>query len=183
MSTIMNNDSSHLFERLYTKAFKIFLSEVCLDDDKLTELQNETGYLIDKQTGKTFNELGKMIIEINLDVNNNTIDLDKFKFAKHKFMKSIGFQRAVMSYYQQKNYIAVIKPSSPISMMGKIILHYKPQKTLTMTELLSDINTTKFKLDANTHSDKIQNLMELETNIASDDENIEEFSDYEINEY
>ena len=121
----MEQDNSHIFEKLYTQAFKIFLKELCLDDDKINKLKIETGYLIDKYTGKTFQELGKLIIEINLDTNNNTIDLDKFKFAKHKFIKSVGFQKALINYYQQKKYVAVVKPSSPQSMMAKIILYYK----------------------------------------------------------
>jgi hypothetical protein len=170
----MDTDNSHLFERLYTKAFKIFLAEVCLNEDQINELKLSTGDLIDKQTGKTFYELGKLIIEVNLDTNNNTIDLDKFKFAKHKFMKSIGFQRAIMAYYQQKNYVAVIKPSSPQSMMAKIILYYKPIKQPTMTDLFSDIDNNR--LSINTLNIK-KDIAELETNIDSDEERLLDLSD------
>lgn len=177
----INTDNSYMFERLYTKAFKIFLTEVCLDDARLNELKLSTGDLIDKQTGKTFYDLGKLIIEVNLDTNNNTIDLDKFKFAKHKFMKSIGFQRAIMSYYQQKNYVAVIKPSSPQSMMAKIILYYKPIKQTTMTDLFSDIggteisiNTENLNLNSNLNSNSkgVNEIFEIETHIDSDVESI-----------
>lgn len=133
----MDIDNSHMFERLYTQAFKTFLSEVCLSETDINKLKQNTGYLIDKQTGKTFYELGKLIIEINLDINNNTIDLNKFKFAKHKFIKSTGFQKAIMLYYQSKNYVAVVKPSSPQSMMAKIILYYKPEKQTTLSDIIS----------------------------------------------
>lgn len=135
----MDIDNSHLFERLYTQAFKTFLGDVCLSDSDLDKLKESTGYLIDKQSGKTFYELGKMIIEINLDINNNTIDLDKFKFAKHKFMKSSGFQKAIMAYYQSKNYVAIVKPSSPQSMMAKIVLYYKSTKSSTFSDIMRGI--------------------------------------------
>lgn len=136
----MDINNSHLFERLYTQAFKTFLNELCFNDNDLQNLKNNTGYLIDKQSGKTFYELGKLIIEINLDVNNNTIDLDKFKFAKHKFIKSVGFQNAIMAYYKTKNYVAIVKPSSPQSMMAKLILYYKPDKQTTLTDIIDTIN-------------------------------------------
>jgi len=136
----ISSDNSHVFEKLYTTAFKIFLAEVCLNEEQIDEIKISTGYFIDKTTGKTFYEIGKLIIEINLDTDNNTIDLGKFKFAKHKFMKATGFQRAIMDYYQSKNYVAVIKPSSPQSMIAKIILYYKPIKQILNVDITNDFN-------------------------------------------
>jgi hypothetical protein len=177
----MNIDNSHLFERLYTKAFKTFLSEVCLEENELEQLKSNTGDLIDKETGKTFYDLGKLIIEINLDINNNTIDLEKFKFAKHKFMKSSGFQKAVLSYYQQKNYIAIVKPSSPQSMMAKIILYYKPKKQPSLTDIIKTIDRTNFLINTdNCTNDNIKKSLDMLSEVSTDyDETSQIDSDFE----
>ena len=148
----------------------MFLDEICLDENQINEIKTSTGYFIDKTTGKTFYEMGKLIIEIHLDTENNTIDLGKFKFAKHKFMKSIGFQRAIMDYYQQKNYVAVIKPSSPQSMVAKIILYYKPIKQPTISEITNNFN--EFNIDI-----EMKNKEEAKTNIDSDEESLTSLSD------
>lgn len=168
----ISSDNSHAFEKLYTIAFKTFLADVCLNNEQINEVKSSTGYFIDKITGKTFYEMGKLIIEINLDTDNNTIDLGKFKFAKHKFIKSLGFQRAIMDYYQEKNYVAVIKPSSPQSMIAKIILYYKPIKQPTISEISNNFNEHHFEI-------KLKNIEELETNIDSDEESLESLDGYE----
>lgn len=176
MSISVSSDNSHVFERLYTQAFKIFMAEVCLKDEQLDELKKMTGDFIDKQTGKTFYELGKLIIEINLDTDNNTIDLDKFKFAKHKFMKSQGFQRSIMEYYQKKNYVAVVKPSSPQSMIAKIILYYKPEKPTYLSTLISDVNENELTINTdNLKKTNIFTLDDVETDIGSDCEKLTDF--------
>jgi hypothetical protein len=176
MNMSISLDNSHVFERLYTQAFKLFLSEVCLKDEQLDELKKMTGDFIDKQTGKTFYELGKLIIEINLDTDNNTIDLEKFKFAKHKFMKSLGFQRSIMDYYQKKKYVAVIKPSSPQSMIAKIILYYKPEKPTFLSTLISSVNENELTINTDDlNKSNTYTFDDVDTHIGSDVEQLTEF--------